>query len=326
MNDPILKKGVQFLSTSLNPDGWWLDFLLAPGRSDEWVTGYVGFMLSQIRDLDTQRLSQTAWEQLQTRVTPEGWGFNRYTPKDGDSTIWALRLAQKIGKTKSSAVTLGNQALEQHVFPSGGISTYADEQTIRAFTNASNSDSFAGWQMPALCVTAAAAGLATFRHRARNYLRTNQSDDGSWSSYWWEGADYSTGLAIQSLSLTTDQLELRHARHWCLSRIKSNGAVVTPSNPSGSPFATAWVLNGLKGDPSAKAAQERLHHWLIETQQADGSWAGSAVLRVPPQSIVDPKRVTDWEEGGLIEKAIIRDDRSIFTTATVLAALYSPIE
>jgi hypothetical protein len=56
---------------------------------------------------------------------------------------------------------------------------------------------------------------------------------------------------------------------------------------------------------------------LCELQQADGSWASSAVMRIPPPMVVDPDLPALTEN----QPMIVRDAYRTLTTATVLTAL-----
>ncbi len=110
-----------------------------------------------------------------------------------------------------------------------------------------------------------------------------------------------------------------------LARLDPGGFVPTDDHPSGSPFATAWCLRLLalgREDTSVSRKIARAAHWLGEQQQADGSWAASARLRVPYPHDTDPDRFEGWVVDGTIEGSLSFDRERIFTTATVLQALH----
>ncbi len=93
-------RGVDFLLAAQETQGWWTDFNLAAGPSDEWVTGYVGAMLVNIGDVRAYEAAVTAWRLLNTRRhrVDGKWGYNRLPPGDADSTGWALQLARSLGQ------------------------------------------------------------------------------------------------------------------------------------------------------------------------------------------------------------------------------------
>lgn len=301
-----LKAGVAFLRAAQNAQGWWRDFRLAPGESDEWVTGYVGSALAGLDD----EAANHGFEALIRRAGPvaSAWGYNGFTPRDADSTLWALHLGNRLGRPVS------NLSLEAHLRPDGGLCTYAREPEIRAFIGLPTAFSMAGWCGSHVCVTAAASQLPGWREAVRPYLLGRQAPDGRWPAYWWHDDEYSTVLAAESIA---GREAFQRARSWAGSRIGQQGFAANSDFPDGSPFATAWALR-LVADPDRAAAA---FEWLRRNQAPDGSWRSSARLRVPPPGEIDPSRFAQWTAGGLIQGASIVDQNRIFTTATVVATL-----
>lgn len=319
---------IRFLCNARHPDGWWSDFRLAPGCSDEWVTGYTGTALASQAVPQALTAAQEAWRWLSTRCQPSGcWGYNSLTPRDADSTAWALQLADATGCGDWEQALSGREFLATHVRMGGGIATYATDGPIRGFIRASEEMSFDGWCEPQNCVTAAAASLPDVRAGACEFLRQRQSEDGSWKSYWWCEDEYATAQAAEALANVLqpeDRERVGRAVRWALSRISADGSVPSTVRPSGSPFATAWIVRilVLGGDTeTVREPLERAVCWLLQQQNPDGSWPPSAGLRVPPPNITASENYQNWVLNGLIEGAISLDQHGIFTTATVLQAL-----
>jgi Prenyltransferase and squalene oxidase repeat len=322
---------VAFLLAARDAQGWWTDFHLAAGLSDEWVTGYVATMLANVTDADPNPdvtcAMQTAWTLLQTRQhrTSGLWGFNRFPPGDADSTGWALQLAEALGEANSARAEQAVESLAGHWRSNGGISTYERPEPIRAFIHALPEQSLAGWCGAHVCVSAAIAAVPAFRWRLREYLQKTQTADGSWAAYWWHDPEYATALAAEALAACDPNCEaIAAAVDWAMQRLSPRGFVATRDHEAGSPFATAWCLRLLLlGKPSAtlQGAIDLATQWLVEQQQPDGSWEASARLRVPLPDDLNPDRFDQWVYDGRIEGSWGLDQHRVFTTATVLQAL-----
>lgn len=270
--------------------------------------GFVGTCLLEAPAERTRRAARRAWEALLRRRGDEaGWGYNRLTPADADSTAWALRLAEALGTAEAGRVTAARAFLAGHVLADGGVTTYAERDPIRRYTRLAEDASFAGWQAPHACVTAAAApalGLLT-----QDYLGRQQGDAGNWRGYWWPDDEYTTALATDVLPATRAA-----AVGWAQARLDPTGAVAgLDGEPSA--WATAWCLRILGRGTTAGAHEARAQavRWLAAAQLADGSWPASARLRVPM-----PGHLDAHGQERMIETL---DQNRVFTTAAVAAAL-----
>ena len=191
-----------WLLGSRSADGWWRDFTLAPGCSDEWVTAYTGCALaaSHARGDDLNQAVEQAWELLLGRQRPAGgWAYNAIAPADADSTAWALELARLLGFAGGPPAQRARHWLDGHRRETGGVTTYADSGPVRAFTGIPAWVSFAGWTAPHTCVTAGVARSLRDR-RDIEYLKGTQDQAGNWVSYWWCEPAYATALAVEALS------------------------------------------------------------------------------------------------------------------------------
>ncbi len=271
-----LCRAIDFLLAQQAHTGRWSDFLLPAGPSDEWVTAFVGACLLEAPAEKTRRAARRAWEALLRRRPDEpGWGYNRLTPADADSTAWALRLAAGLRVAEDGRVAAARAFLAGHVSAGGGITTYAERDPIRRYTRLPEDASFAGWQAPHACVTAAAAPL--LGAVAIDYLGRQQGEAGNWQGYWWWDDEYTTALAAEALPATRAT-----SARWAQTRLGESGAV---HGLDGAPsaWATAWCLRVLGGGTTSgtNEAQARAVRWLLHAQHLDGSWPASARLRVP---------------------------------------------
>lgn len=326
-----IESAVTFLLAARDSKGWWIDFHLAAGLSDEWVTGYVGTMLATIPDNRVPEAISTAWNLLNSRRHRANgkWGYNRFPPGDADSTSWALQLARAIGESHSERVRQAMQSLATHQRPDGGICTYESEESIRAFIHASPEIGFEGWCGSHTCVSAAIAALPEYRFQLQDYLHSTQQSDGSWLAYWWQDPEYATALAAEAIAACNPDSDcITSAVAWAMNRLSSQGFVATSDSPSGSPFATAWCLRLLtlrQQDTAVQAAIAKATDWLLAQQQPNGSWVSSARLQVPLPDDLNPNQFDQWIYHGTIQGSLVFDHHCVFTTATVLQALYRSV-
>lgn len=316
-------RAVAFLLAQRNRRGWWRDFDTLAGPSDEWVTACVGWVLATAGGAQGAAAARRAWRLLRRRrFWSAGWGYNAMVPADADSTLWALRLARAVGAARGWRVRRGMRFLARHLRPDGGLATYADDGPIRLFTRLQPQVSFAGWCGSHLCVTAAAAGLAGFPARAAllERLRQAQRPDGSWTGYWWREPAYTTALAVQALAQepgAADRARVERAARWAAGRVAGDGP------DADAPAALGWCVEVLAhADGSwARAPLQGAVDRLLAAQRADGSWAPSAWLRIPPPGVVDPERQTAWAIDGRGGASVQPGRTACFTTALILHAL-----
>jgi squalene-hopene/tetraprenyl-beta-curcumene cyclase len=305
--------GVRFLLERQGADGLWADFQLAPGLSDEWVTGYVGDRIADVAGTDFAL--QRAWSSLVARRDDRdgnGWGYNVHVPQDADSTTWALRLAQRLGHGDEPAAIEAVTSLAAFVHADGLLGTYGPTADIARFIDADPGQDFRGWTAGHACVTAAAAGLAGLVDP--EVLLRVQRPDGRWRSYWWASDTFATALAVEVLTAhSAAATAVDRAGEWATRFLQS-------SELSAFETANLLLVTAITGRQDATTAREALRH-LTFTMLPDGSWAPGAELRVPHPQDTDPDAVIDWIPGGRVEGAIVLDLRRIFTTATVVHAL-----
>lgn len=318
-------QAINFLLSQRNRRGWWKEFDTLAGASDEWVTAYVGGILAEMPHQHATRAAHKAWAILRRRRWwSPGWGYNGYVPADADSTLWSLRLAARIGTAHSARARRALRFLLRHQHSDGGIVTYAEDNSIRLFTRLSRGASFEGWCATHTCVTAAAGGLPKFRGRESvlDYLRLQQSADGSWDGYWWCDREYTASLAVEALATSAareDIERIEKAMQWVLSSIAAE------QRSGDSPFVIALrilILSHARDEQRVRTTLEELVNELLRAQLADGSWPPSARLRIPPPHVTRPEEYVGWVPNSRGGGSIQVDSNRCFTTATSLRALH----
>lgn len=318
-----IDKALAFLLAARDGEDWWQDFLLPAGPGDEWVTGYVGAALAVSHREQARQAAFHAWSLLaQQRTASEGWGYNRRTPLDADSTAWALRLARAVGQEGSERAQGARRSLEKHLGTDGGVITYVAREAIGRFVAMADWTSYEGWCRAHTCVTAAAASLlaGASEDGPLRFLRHAQREAGNWKGYWWEDDEYTTALAAEALAgtgLMEDQPRVQTAMRWASQRLGPTGSVHSVAHAADSAFATAWCVRTLALADNLAGVREPMERavvWLLDHQKEDGSWLPSARLRVPPPDAIDP-------ETHPTPSFVFLDRAGIFTTATVLSAL-----
>jgi squalene cyclase len=328
-----MNSAVDFLLATRSPDGFWRDFWTPAGTSDAWVTGYVGAVLATSPLQKGCTTALEVWSLLRShRPVDEGWGYGPGVPVDSDSTAWILLLAELVGQGHEERAQRARELLERHVVE-GGISTYSPAQAdaLHHFLQLPAEVDLSAWFLPHTCVTAAVAGLSEFRTQLTDALLNAQQDDGSWACYWWFEPAYATALAVKALAIRGGSPALQaieRAMSWARSRTHALQKRPTP-------FELAWLLRILLLDGGLSAEASRCLDLLLSLQEANGAWRGSARLRIPRPDEPHPDRVEQWirwfgTTGAAQnpEETLRRtftifsiDQRGIFTTATVLAAL-----
>ena len=177
-------------------DGWWQDFELPVGVSDQWVTAYVLWKLGDVPPglLDAQHIG-TACERLRAcGAAAGGWGYHGGTPIDADSTSLAILALRAHGikvPEGAAAFVAACQTAE------GGIATYP-----------SGSEPGGSWTR-AVCDVTPVALMAALRGTpgeaaALQYLARSRGDDGCWPAFWWHSKMYPTHLALREGSSGPD--------------------------------------------------------------------------------------------------------------------------
>jgi len=302
-------------------DGSWSDFWIPSGSSSEWVTAYVAASLAISPDAACRDAARAAWQYLVgVQHDDGGWGYGPTVPSDGDSTAWALILAQRIGERRA-VPALRAFAFLADLRRCGGVATYGDARAIRRYVGAHDSADFSGWLKPHACVTAAAAQVEQLNAELRNDLLATQRPDGSWQGYWWSEPAYATALSVVALTPPRSKRErvaVAGATLWARRRIARD--------VDASAFASALLLTIFARGSHNEREFQRCAAMLESARAPSGRWRGSARLRVPAPHLSDPESVTAWQRWwgtGCPFNVYSIDQCSIFTTATAHYALAS---
>lgn len=122
--------------------------------------------------------------------------------------------------------------------------------------------------------------------RALQYLRKTQETDGSWFGRW--GVNYIYGtwqvlVGLQAIGIPADDPLMQRGANWLLAHQQANGAWGESADTYEKPHLrgqgpatasqTAWALLGLLAAGLVNhPAVERGVNWLVDQQQADGTW------------------------------------------------------
>ncbi len=123
--------------------------------------------------------------------------------------------------------------------------------------------------------------------RALNFLRRDQTSDGAWYGRWGVNYIYGTWQVLRGVARIGDDLDapyIRRGVRWLQSHQNPDGgwgetiASYDDSSQRGvgasTPCQTAWALMGLiAGGESDGHAVRRGISWLLDNQDADGTWA-----------------------------------------------------
>ena len=319
-----LDRGVDFLLARQGADGLWRDFLTPAGEASEWPTAVIAAALRQAGG-DAAALRRAADALVARQNDDGGWGYNEDVPSDADSTACALLfLAPTAGL--ESACRRAARCLVGHQRDGGGVATYRDPREIRAFMGVGRWMRFGGWCSPHTEVTATAGrALAALAPEcdaeaaaAWHHVRSRQSRDGSWSSYWWASPHYATLQACGLALAADDEHAVRRAAGWALRLQDEDGGWSAPGTRA-SAFATALALAILVQAGAPREAVERATARLAGLQEGDGGWPSHPIMRIPLPGDVDPDRRRRLRLGG--RGIVVRDQHRTFTTAACLAAL-----
>ncbi len=287
--------GCTYLLRLQRVSGNWEEYELPTGRSDAWVTAYVGLALARValrRGFEPaySAAARAAKWLSSHRPYPAGWGYNAVTGPDADSTGYALALLRAAGQT-----TLSNDEdwLLTRWQPEGGFATF---------------DGPGGWGKahPDVTPVAFAALSRTTREHLGPWLRqalfASRDIDGTWPAYWWRTRHYSTYL------------------NSCLARavgphfLPSAPVVTLQDNRAiHSVFDLVFVTANAALHDSGNGKSRELADILIAQQSGSGFWPGGANLRVTRHDTPDPWNAPEGE--------CYVDFDHLITTASAVALL-----
>jgi hypothetical protein len=284
-------RGMNYLQNIQGTDGAWRDFRLPVGVSDQWVTAFTGVGLVEAAtcfDVKTSmEASERAVEFLKTQQGYEcGWGYNRHTGIDADSTAHAILLQRKLGHEVRDD---DERCLMKHWRKDGGFCTYL----LPSQWGKSHPD-----------VTAAAGlalsdtSLANIRCALLKRCDAWRMKDKSWPTYWWRNHAYGTCYMLQL-----------YARLGLPQSISSGTETVRVD----SCFDFAWAIGCLTFSKISEKKIKKAIENLCLMQEPCGRWPGSLSLRV-----TNPECRAPWESSS---GKYYEDENATITTASVLRAI-----
>ncbi len=300
-------KGTDFLLKRQLLSGWWKDFSLPAGSSDEWVTAFMGWHLLEIPDPGVRDAAEKAREILATRYRPgKGWGYNALTPADADSTVWTHLFFTRLGE----GIPDYDPLLHSYLGEDGGAATYVERQPIQAYTQLADSSPMDGWQQAHACVTAAYA--LTGNLQSLSWLAAHQTEAGYWAGYWWFSDTYATALATEAMCVYAPEqyrLQITMAKQWTADLLRSN---LSSLSAFALALAVRTLLAGEMSSSDKKLITSGIER-LLHLQEQDGGWPISAELRVPMPGVIDPLDDSHYWRTADVQRN--------FGTATVLHTL-----
>ncbi|MGH8932963.1 MAG: hypothetical protein ACRDZO_20650 [Egibacteraceae bacterium] len=274
-----------------------------------------------------------------------GWGYNHHWPVDADSIANALLFLATRAEVPTDRWSPARERLLATQHADGSFTTILDpEAWLVRFR--STTPEVTGWTASHPCVTAV-VGLLLARldgereragaTRALAYLLRCQRAEGAWDAYWWMGGLYTTCRAIEAMTelgrhteLPGAERSLSRAIAWVAGSQRPDGGWATAEHGRSKAFHTALAVQALCTvpcpEPTVAGAVARGLRWLVAHQLPDGSWPATPILRVPRPDCVAPWEQTTWAESNLGLDVVVADWRRLFTTATVIRALYSVAE
>jgi hypothetical protein len=289
-----VNKAERFLVQHQAPAGYWCDYDLEPGASLGWVTAYVGFCLTCIPTAkDNLGPIRAAARTLHDLETDFGWGYNRQTAPDADTTSWVFRFLARID---SFHRIRPREVLQKYILKDGSACTYNDPATFGTWADA-HEDVTPVLGLALLETGADSELVLMVRHAV---IRAwNQKE--RWDAFWWEDNAYAWAKNLEYLHATggiPDPI-LQGGRQWLYTRPPSNNAL-----------NVSRVLNAaifLRDFLSESGRRHLLK--LLELQKEDGGWDPSPGLRVPAQ-----------KDGGR-SCLIYSDQKGLMSTASAVMAL-----
>ena len=183
----------QFLIERQGGDGHWRDYNLEPGRSESWITGCVGYALCHCGPAARPQCIalHRAEESLLASRRSGGWGYNRQTACDADSTSWVIRFLAQVSALKDiSALSL----LSKYITPTGSVHTFGTP------------DRFGSWAMeheevaPLVGLALLAAGEHQLAAQVRASVLSTWIEGYGWKPFWWRSSAYALAQNLEFLS------------------------------------------------------------------------------------------------------------------------------
>ncbi|MGN6418583.1 MAG: prenyltransferase/squalene oxidase repeat-containing protein [Pseudobacter sp.] len=259
-----------FLIRQQHPDGCWRDYLLEPGASEAWTTSVVLWSLACVRlaSIPAPAVS-AALNALYALQKPAGWGYNRHTASDADTTAWTCRVMAALQVQQQEPLSA---ILQRFILPDGSGQTFIGKERFGSWADHhADVQPMIGNSLVRLYANSRDPALAALIRKLREYSIISFKED-CWSSFWWATDAYAIACNLEFLRASggIPASIMSTALHW-----------LDEAMPPRSAFEAAQYLMIalLTGSPA-----EPYMNYLLNTQLDDGSWISSDMLLVPPQS------------------------------------------
>ncbi len=298
--DDALSAGLAYILGTQNKNGSWLDFYLLPGPSDIWVTAYVGYSLTQVAKVVSENRLRESLSRARDWIASSmnadfGWGYNKKTDTDADSTAYSINFLASLGESVDNRSFTRLRGFQKG---DGGFCTYLLTDEGHSW----------GDSHPDVTPVALLALLNKLEaddeiivRGARSVLK-NRGADGFWQSFWFDTPLYSTAVNLKFLDKIGKRIE---ATKFNLSHIETM---------SGFELSLAGECLIMIHDPDAKSLLDSVSSRLGSLQQPDGSWKEAPILRVTSTNSHRP-----WVEAN--SGNLYPDWNRVFTTGTALRFL-----
>jgi hypothetical protein len=284
-----VRDGEEYLRENQDPDGCWRDYALKPGPSEGWTTAFVGLCLA------SGPTGLQHWIALQRAASAlgslhqGGWGYNRYSTTDADSTACAVRFLSALGR-----ITGGPALLRRFLDEDGHAHTFVETGAGRWGAAHDDVTPMVGLALVSV------AGDRELIMKIRSAVLRSRTSAGIWHSYWWATDAYATAQSLEFLEITggipTD-VDSR-ARLW-LEEVRPQSA-----------FEAALAVDiccRLDGGGPARM----LIDLVLNLQSTNGQWPPSQLLLVPGQTSSDSS----------VEPVAYADHQGLMSTALAVRSL-----
>ena len=313
--DEMILNAIGYILKMKETDGYWVDFTHPQGMSDEWVTAYITATLSKEPTLHSYLTSSIEW--LQERYRPgEGWGYNKNTPTDADSTALALLALHRMN------VSLPEDArdtLLRYRLPNGGYSAYTDGDL-------DHKHGFGPIEITSsVLLTQLVTGLidANIICDTVAHLLSQQRGKGGWNSFWWKDDLFATCRTLHSLNefiwfATLDNRTTQLPNTVVQSTINAvkntNRYIYTLAIPN-EPFALGlWLSSWFATQGHVHYPRlDRILNYLRLHQQKDGQWLSVPIKRIANTIVL--------RSGARSDFGLYLDSKCLITTTMVIKGL-----
>jgi hypothetical protein len=300
-----IEKSISFLLKQQQQSGFWRDYLLYSGTSDEWVTAYVAIALWETKNEKVKNAVQHAWSTLkETFRTGNGWAFNFMMPTDSDCTSWGLKLARLVEPTFCETE---KKVLHQYFSPKGELVTYVDPESIGNWCDIPKDSSLAGWIYENDCVLSSVFDILP--EKSLPIVLKQQKEDGTWKSYWWSSDIYATvhmliGCIENKIPIPNEDKVVV----WVKQQAQLFTQEIELNKEVNIFYLSLFTL--LLIEMGIDKQTEQFISYILIRQTEEGYWKGSAELVLPMPGIKEIKQKEDYH--------LCNDHNHLFTTATVL--------